>query len=170
MRVNKRQLAEMFGISERSFTTYQKDATFPVAFSGGRGQGNEYDTQDVYSWLMERALSGARNESSRERLERIKGDREELAYAKDIEELVPAISVGARLEQVVLAIRSGILTGNPKLKTEIDTVYDIDLDIEHLNEHSRSILKQLAGLASQPDEGDRPGSGQVPTAGENQHH
>jgi hypothetical protein len=167
-RVNKRELAETFGISERSFTAYQKDPSFPVARSGGRGQANEYDTQDVHEWLLERAVSGARHESSRERLERIKGDREELALAKDLEELVPGELIGARLEQVVLAIRTGVLTGSPKLKTEIDTMYDIDLDIELLNEHSRSILRQLASLGSQPGPGDRSGAGEVSAAGEDQ--
>jgi len=167
-RVNKRELAEIFGISERSFTTYQKDPSFPVAKAGQRGQANEYDTQDVHEWLVERAVSGAKHENSRERLDRIKGDREELALAKDLEELVPAALVGARLEQVVLAIRTGVLTGNPKLKTEIDTLYDVDLDIELLNEHSRSILRQLAGLGGQPGAGDRPDSVEVRAATEDQ--
>jgi len=167
-RVNKRELAETFGISERSFTAYQKDLSFPIAKAGGRGQANEYDTKDVHEWLMDRAVNGARHESARERLERIKGDREELAYAQDIQELVPALLVGARLEQVVLSIRTGVLTGNPKLKTEIDTLYDIDLDIELLNEHSRSILRQLAGLGVEPESGDRPGISEVRAAGENQ--
>ncbi len=167
-RVNKRELAEIFGISERSFTAYQKDLSFPIARAGGRGQANEYDTQDVHEWLMDRAVNGARRESARERLERIKGDREELGLAKDLEELVPAALVGARLEQVVLSIRTGVLTGNPKLKTEIDTLYDIDLDIELLNEHSRSILRQLVGIGSQSGDGDSPSSGEVRAAGENQ--
>lgn len=166
--VNKRELAEIFGISERSFTAYQKDMTFPIARTGTRGQANEYDTQDVHEWLMDRAVNGARRESVRERLERIKGDREELAYAKDVKELVPAALVGARLEQVVLSIRTGVLTGNPKLKTEVDTLYDIDLDIELLNEHSRSILRQLAGLGGQPGSGDSSGHGDVRPAGEDQ--
>lgn len=167
-RVNKRELAEIFGISERSFTAYQKDLSFPIAKAGGRGQANEYDTQDVHEWLMARAVNGARHETARERLERIKGDREELAFAQDIKELVPGELIGARLEQAVLAIRTGVLTGNPKLKTEIDTLYDIDLDIELLNEHSRSILRQLASFGSQPGQSDRPGDGEVRAAGEDQ--
>ena len=61
--------------------------------AGGRGQANEYDTQDVHEWLMARAVSGARHETARERLERIKGDREELAYAQAMKELVPAALV-----------------------------------------------------------------------------
>ena len=155
-RVNKRELAEIFGVSERSFTEYQKDTSFPIAKAGGRGQSNEYDTQDVHEWLMERAVNGARRESSRERLERIKGDREELALAKDLEELVPAALVRARLEPVVLAIRSELLGGNAKLKTEI----------ELLNEHSRSILQQLAGLGPESGERDSPVPGKVSAAGE----
>lgn len=167
-RVNKKTLAEVFGISERTFTAYQKDPSFPIARSGQRGQSNEYDTQDVHEWLVDRAVSGARHESARERLERIKGDREELALAKDLGELVPGELVGARLTQVVLAIRTAVLTGNPKLKTEVDTLYDVDLDIELLNEHSRSILRQLASLGSQsgPDSGS--GAGEVRAPEEDQ--
>ena len=165
-RVNKRELAEIFGVSERTFTEYQKDPSFPIAKAGGRGQANEYDTQDVHEWLMERAVNGARRESARERLERIKGDREELALAKDLEELVPAALVRARLEPVVLAIRSELLGGNAKLKTEIDTLYDVDLEIELLNEHSRSILQQLAGIGQESGERDSPVPGKVSAAGE----
>lgn len=167
-RVNKRELAEIFGISERSFTAYQKDPSFPIARAGGRGQANEYDTQDVHEWFVARAVNGARHESARERLERIKGDREELGLAKDLEELVPALLIEGRLEQVVMSIRTGVLTGNPKLKTEIDTLYDIELDIELLNEHSRSILRQLEGLGSKPGPGDCEGTSEVPAAGEDQ--
>ncbi len=166
--VNKRELAEIFGISERSFTAYQRDPSFPVAVSGTRGKANTYDTEDVHQWLMDRAVNGARHESSRDRLDRIKGDREELALAKDLEELVPAVSVEARLVQVVLAIRTAVLTGNPKLKTEIDTLYDIDLDIELLNEHSRNQLRQLAGLGEELGSGDSPVIEEVPAAGKDQ--
>lgn len=167
-RVNKRELAEIFGISERTFTAYQKDPGFPVAHSGVRGQANEYDTQDVHEWLLDRAVNGARRESARERLERIKGDREELALARDLEELVPAELIGARLEQVVLAIRTAVLTGSPKLKTEIDTLYDIDLDIELLNEHSRQVLRQLASLGGEPGADHHPRPGEVRAAEEDQ--
>lgn len=167
-RVNKRELAETFDISERSFTAYQKDPSFPIARSGQRGQANEYDTQAVHEWLLHRAVNGAVRESSRERLERIKGDREELALAKDLEELVPAVLVGARLQSVVMAIRTEILSGSPKLKTEIDTLYDIDLDIELLNEHSRSVLRQLASLSLEPDPGDSDSAAAVSAAGEDQ--
>ncbi len=94
--------------------------------------------------------------------------RELAEIFKDLEELVPAVLVGARLESVALSIRTELLTGNPKLKTEIDTLYDIDLDIELLNEHSRSVLRQLAALGREPGPGDGPGHGEVPATGEDQ--
>lgn len=169
-RVNKRELASTFGISERTFTEYQKDPSFPVAFNGGRGQSNEYDTQAVYDWLVNRAVSGARHETAKERLDRIRGDREELALAKDLGELTPADLIQSELERVVLAIRTELLTGNPKLKTEIDTLYDIDLDIELLNEHSRSVLRQLSGIGDQFVSGDQGGPEEVRAAGEDHQH
>lgn len=146
-KVNKRALAEIFGISERTFTEYQKDSTFPFAGTG-RGHKNEYDTVEVYQWLLSRAQEGANRESTKERLDRIRGDREELAHAADMKKLVPADEVGKALEQVVMAIRTELLSGNPKLKTELDTLYDSDIDVELLNEHSRSILRHLSDLGS----------------------
>ena len=160
-RVNKRELAEIFGISERTFTQYQKDASFPIAEVGGRGQANVYDTSDVFEWLQNRAVSGATVESAKERLDRIRGDREELALAKDVEELVPAASVQDRLVQVVLAIRTEMLNGGSKLKTELDALYEIDCDIEVINEHNRSILRHLASLGRQSDVGDSGSIGEI---------
>ena len=168
LKVSKAGLAEIVGRDERTLSRWQREG-MPVQEIGlGRGNENQYDTEEVIGWLVQVAALNGKKESVRDRLDRIKGDREELALAKDLEELVPAALVGARLEQVVLAIRTGVLTGNPKLKTEIDTLYDVDLDIELLNEHSRSILRQLAGLGGQPGAGDRPDSVEVRAATEDQ--
>jgi vacuolar-type H+-ATPase subunit E/Vma4 len=100
-------------------------------------------------------------ESAKERLDRIRGDREELALAKDVEELVPAASVQDRLVQVVLAIRTEMLNGGSKLKTELDALYEIDCDIEVINEHNRSILRHLASLGRQSDVGDSGSIGEI---------
>ena len=54
MLVNKKELAAVFGISERTFTDYQRDPQFPFVKAGDRGEGNEYDTAQVFRFLMER--------------------------------------------------------------------------------------------------------------------
>ncbi|WP_394165111.1 terminase small subunit [Neptunomonas phycophila] len=51
-RVNKKQLAEIFGISERTFTEYQRDPQFPILQDGERGESNEYDTAQVLRYLL----------------------------------------------------------------------------------------------------------------------
>jgi len=63
-RVNKKQLAEIFGISERSFTEYQKDPQFPILKDGERGEKNTYDTAQVFRYLMSVSESKSANEQS----------------------------------------------------------------------------------------------------------
>lgn len=148
MDVNKKQLAQIFGISERSFTEYQKLPNFPIKEDGGRGKTNTYDTEAVFRWLVRRE-AGKNTETSRERLDRVRASREELAYAKDLQELVPAELVEEQLTSAVIAIRSDVLNGNAQLKAELDTEYGTDIDIDILHDHSRQILESLSQVSSE---------------------
>lgn len=149
-KVNKRTLADIFGISERTFTEYQKDSSFPFAVTG-RGSSNEYDTVEVFNWLVERATAGASRESAQDALARIKAEREKLGHAKDLKEVVLTEELKPGLVRLAMAIRTELLTGNPRLKAEIDTLYGIDTDIELLNEHSCAILRNLSDLGREPE-------------------
>lgn len=166
--VNKKELAQIVGITERTLTEYQK-AGMPMVSDGGRGSANQYDTGEVIKWLVERAING-KQESARERLDRIRADREEINFAKDIEELVPASPLAELLERVALGIRSTMLNGNSKLKTEIDTLYDIDLDISLLHEHSRTILTHLSEISGEHVSGGGEGSESISATSEGFHH
>lgn len=149
--VNKKMLAEIVGVSERTLTEYQKQG-MPILNDSGRGSENSYDTADVVKWLIDKAVNG-KSESARERLDRVKADREELALAKDLEQLVPAEEVEKKLVSKVIATKSHFLSGMSKIKSELDAYYDIEIDIELLNEHAREILTQLskdAGNTAEP--------------------
>ena len=50
--VCKSELAELFGISERTVTTYQKNG-LPIENDGARGGQNSYNTRDVIEWFVE---------------------------------------------------------------------------------------------------------------------
>ncbi len=147
MQVNKKQLAEIFGISERSFTEYQRDPSFPYAATG-RGHENTYDTAAVHEWLVERATNRKR-ESSTERLARIKGDREELALATELGALLPAEATINLITEAIVTSRNLMMHGNGSLKKHIDREYKIDLDIEILNAHSRDVLARLSDVGGQ---------------------
>ncbi|WP_010323019.1 terminase small subunit [Marinobacterium stanieri] len=154
MIVNKKQLADIFGLSERTFTEYQRDPSFPYR-AAGRGHDNEYDTTAVHSWLLERATTKGR-ESSREKLDRVRAGREELAYAAELKELIPAEETISLIEEAIIASRNVMLHGNTSLKKRLDREYQIDLDIEILNDHSREVLTNLSEvgekLASEAEE------------------
>lgn len=64
MLVNKKDLAAIFGISERTFTEYQKDPQFPFVKDGARGEGNQYDSAQVFRYLLSIKEAKSANEQS----------------------------------------------------------------------------------------------------------
>lgn len=153
--VNKVELAEIIGYSERSITDFQKQG-MPIAFETERGKANEYNTADVVRWLIDKHVNG-KSESAKERLDRIRADREELAHAGDLKSFVPAEEVEQALVAKVMAARSTLLQRDAVLKSELDALHGIDVDIELLNEHTREALTQLSGDAGDAAGVNRPG-------------
>lgn len=162
--VNKGQLSDIVGTSERTLTEWQKEDGFPIEVQSSRGLANQYDTEKVIEWMIQRAVGGAKRESSIDRLNRVRADREELGLAQDIGELVPAKEMEETLLRVTTAIRSNILAGNSKLKTELDTLHDTDIEISILHDHSRAILTHLAELDFESESSDQEGTGGVSPA------
>ncbi|MCV6589691.1 MAG: terminase small subunit [Marinobacterium sp.] len=150
MDVNKKQLADVLGVTERTLTDWQKAPDFPIKEAGGRGRQNIYDTAEVIGWMIRRE-TGKAGETSKERLERTRAELNEISIAERTGELVPAAEVERTLDDLFAAVRSGQMSGNHKLKKDIDRLHGIDLDIEVLNAHSREILTHLSGLSSEPD-------------------
>ena len=92
--VDKKTLSELFGISEKSFSKYQKHG-LPFKRSG-RGNQNAYDTEVVFQWLVNKELSGKLEggseidtEHERGRLTRAQADAKELDNAERRKELAP---------------------------------------------------------------------------------
>lgn len=56
MLVNKAELAEIVGKSERTLTTWQKNG-MPIAHDGARGEQNKYETSEVIEWMIEREIN-----------------------------------------------------------------------------------------------------------------
>ena len=73
--VNKSELAEIFGVSERTLTEWQNDSDLPIKTKGARGQANEYDTEAVITWFAQRELNKVGVEGVRDRLARLHGWR-----------------------------------------------------------------------------------------------
>lgn len=74
--VNKRELSEILGISERSLTDWQKDGMPIVELGESRGHENTYDTEAVIRWWLEREASRRVGSSSFDKLNDVRYRRE----------------------------------------------------------------------------------------------
>lgn len=153
LRVTKAQLSEIVGRDERTLSRWQNTG-MPVLETGmGRGNENEYDTQAVIEWLVQIAQQRGEKESGRDRLDRIKGDREELALAKDLEEVVFAADLLERFEAAITAAKVELLNTFPEnLASVLSARYDIDVDDQLIREPLEAILIELSNY--DPDDDD----------------
>lgn len=146
MIVNKNQLADIMGVSERTLTEWQ-DADMPIEVVGGRGLENQYDTAKVVGWRLQRALGGATVESAREERDRMEAKLLELRIAKEADLLVSIDDVKPAWEAAILAARSDLLSLPARLKASIDARYQIDVDLQMLDDE---VYQALAKLAEKP--------------------
>jgi phage terminase Nu1 subunit (DNA packaging protein) len=152
-RVTKAQLSEIVGRDERTISRWQ-NMGMPVFQIGlGRGNENEYDTQAVIEWLVQLAQQRGEKESVRDRLDRIKGDREELALAKDLEEVVFAADLLERFEAAITAAKVELLNTFPEnLASVLSARYGIEVDDQLIREPLETILIELSNY--DPDDDD----------------
>jgi phage terminase Nu1 subunit (DNA packaging protein) len=159
--VNKRELSEILGTSERSLTEWQKQG-LPVLLNAGRGAENQYDTAQVIAWVIARELSRVQAESPKDRLDRIRGDREELALAKDLGEVAPAVMFEQTWADHILAARTELLALPDILASELHALYGVDVDGDLIKARVEGALAKLESYDvadddpefAAPDEGD----------------
>lgn len=151
--VSKAQLCEIVGRDERTISRWQNNG-MPVLQTGlGRGNENEYDTQAVIEWLVQIAQQRGEKEGVRDRLDRIRGDREELALAKELGELVVAAELVERFEAVITAAKIELLNTLPEnLASELSARYGVEVDDHLIREPIEAILRELSNY--DPDDDD----------------
>lgn len=157
MKVTKAQLCEIVGRDERTLSRWQNNGMPVLEVGLGRGNENEYDTQAVIEWLVQVAQQRGEKESVRDRLDRIKGDREELALAKDLEQVVLADDLIERFEAMVTAAKVELLNTLPdSLASELSARYGVEVDDQLIREPIEAILRKMADY--DPDD-DAPSDG-----------
>lgn len=140
---NKKQLAEILGKSERTLTDWQ-DQGMPIRLKVGRGGSNQYSTADVIEWMIQRALSGEKQESSRERRDRLEADRIEFLLAKEAGLVISADEVAPIWEGAILAARAELLALADRLRMVIVSTYGTEVDLQLIMEQVNIALHKLA--------------------------
>lgn len=147
--VNKRELAEFTGYSERALTDMQ-DEGLPIEKKGSRGEENVYDTQRVIEWLINRALIKAgKAESQRDREARLRGDMLELELARERNILVPVDEIRPVWESRVLATAGYMMSRASRLAGILEATPGIEAKREVLKREDATFLTKLG------TEGDR---------------
>ena len=86
--VNKRGLADVLGLTERTLTEWQ-DEGLPIQARGERGQEHAYDTAEVIAWWIEREMRRARIRTPRDLGIELDNRMKEIALAEKERQLVP---------------------------------------------------------------------------------
>jgi phage terminase Nu1 subunit (DNA packaging protein) len=162
--VSKADLSEIVGRDERTLTRWQNDGMPVIEFGLGRGNENQYDTEAVIQWLMHQASLNGKKESSRDRLDRVRANREELALAKDLGEVVIAADLVERFEAMITSAKVELLNTFPDaLAAELSARYGVEVDDLLIRDPIESILRRLsdydkddAQSAGDSDEPDHP--------------
>ncbi|KDO00826.1 terminase small subunit [Pseudomonas sp. B21-012] len=151
--VSKAELGEIVGRDERTLSRWQKDGMPVIEFGVGRGNENQYDTQAVIEWLMRQAALNGKKESTRDRLDRLRGDREELALAKDLGEVVIEAEMVSRFEAVITAAKIELLNTLPdELSATLSAQYGVQVDDQLIREPIELILRRLSAYDEDDDD------------------
>ncbi len=160
-RVTKADLAEIVGRDERTLSRWQREGMPVVSVGLGRGNENEYDTEDVIGWLVQVATLNGKKESARDRLDRLRADREEVALAKDVGLVVAVADLAAEYEAMITAAKVELLHAYPdSVAASLSARYGIEIDESLIREPLEDILRKLAKY--EPD--DAPSDGDTDDA------
>ena len=150
--VSKFELGEIVGRDERTLSRWQKDGMPVIEFGVGRGNENQYDTQVVIEWLMRQAALNGKKESTRDRLDRLRGDREEIALARELGEVVIEAEMVERFEAVITAAKIELLNTFPdELAATLSAKYGVQVDDQLIREPIESILRRLSAYDEDDD-------------------
>lgn len=168
MRVTKAQLCEIVCRDERTISRWQNNGMPVLEVGLGRGNENEYDTGAVIEWLVQLAQQRGEKETARDRLDRIKADREELALARELGELVVAEELIQGFEAMITAAKVEFLNTLPdNLASELSARYGVEIDDQLIREPIEAILRKLSEYDPgefTPEDGDPDGPGDTPEA------
>jgi phage terminase Nu1 subunit (DNA packaging protein) len=143
MIVNKNQLADVMGVSERTLSEWQEDG-LPIKSVGGRGLENQYETAEVIEWRVQRAVAGKSVMTPRDRRDLADAQLSELELARESRKVVSIEEVLPLWEAAVLAARTDLLGLGPRLKALIDARYGIDVEQEMIDVVVRDALQKLS--------------------------
>lgn len=153
MLVNKRQLSEILGVSERALTDWQKlEIPLPAVYAERRGQENQYDTRKVIEWIVSREIANLKVEKPKDKLYRVQAELKELELEEKRGNLAPTSLFEQAWETHIVAARMELLNLPEIAAQEISARYNVEIDVEIISELVHKALEKLSDFDVDLDE------------------
>lgn len=141
--VNQREMAEILDVSAKSVSLWQRDG-LPIALETENGVENQYDTGAVIRWYVAREVAKGANETEKDRLNRLQGDKIELEIAEKRRELIPASEIEPAWAGMILAAREALLSIPDRIAPLLAHLDGVDAMRDLLSEQIEDALLKLA--------------------------
>ena len=141
--VNKSALSVLIGVSEETLTRWQK-LGLPIAYRAERGYSHQYNTAQVIAWIIEHKVGKVRDETPKDRLTRLQGDKVELEIAEKLDNLVPANEVKPFWDAMVASARAFLQTQPDRLVQLLEMTEGINAKRDLIADEFDAILEKLS--------------------------
>lgn len=141
--VNKKDLAEIIGVTERTLTDWQKEEGFPMLVDAARGHENQYDVTTVIQWMIDREVRKISRETQRDRLARLQGDKMEIELAKENGTLIPASEIEPTWQSRVLTAAAFMASRHSRLAGMLEATPGIEAKRQMLKQEDAAFLTRL---------------------------
>jgi phage terminase Nu1 subunit (DNA packaging protein) len=166
-RVNRSQLADVFGVSLPTVDNWVK-AGAPVVQRGSRGTEWVFNTADVARWMKDRAVESATGTATADEAElnrrrmRAETERAELALAKDKNQVAPLDQVERMVSRAFSQVRAGMRNIPGRVVAALIGETDERTFKRILLEEIDQVLENLANadLAGSDEDGDEDEDGE----------
>lgn len=132
----------IIGKSDVTIWEWQKEG-LPIERRGENGTANEYDTERVIEWMVQRAVLKVRDESQRDRLTRLQADKLEQELAISNNTLVPVDQVAPIWKSRVLAAAAFLTSQSSRMAAMLESAPGIEGKREVLKIEHASFLSKL---------------------------
>lgn len=161
MIVNKKQLAEILGLSEETLTQYQKDGTFPILHKRRGRAGSDYETADVIAWLERRRVGhmiGNQDaidiEEGKRRKIAAEAGLAELELLKEQGKVVEIDRIAEEVGEQLSNFRAKMLSIPSKVAGQVYTAKDIKEIKGILDDAIFEALNEISGFGSDSSVGE----------------
>lgn len=143
MLVNQRELSDVTGVSTVTLTEWQKQG-MPMIQREQNGMANQYETTQVISWMIAREVGKILNETQKDRLARLQGDKVEIEIAEKMAKLIPVEQIGPAWESMVSSARAFLRAEPDRLAHILEVTEGVDGKRDLIAEIFDEFLRKLS--------------------------